>query len=121
MIIHSKENGKIEEKEMTTFLKAIKIIEKENKKNRKNALKEASRSTTVSYDYVRIRACPSVSCDQVGTYYYGDVITYDTVLKSDDRTWLSYIASSGKRRYVCAKDNDGSKYVNPCPLFEWNG
>ena len=34
----------------------------------------------------------------------GDSVTYDSVYKCDNKRWVSYIAFSGKRRYVCIRD-----------------
>lgn len=34
----------------------------------------------------------------------GDRVTYDSVYECDNRRWVSYIAFSGKRRYVCIRD-----------------
>lgn len=34
----------------------------------------------------------------------GDRVTYDSVYDCDNKRWISYIAFSGKRRYVCIRD-----------------
>lgn len=34
----------------------------------------------------------------------GDRVTYDSVYDCDGKRWVSYIAFSGKRRYVCIRD-----------------
>ena len=34
----------------------------------------------------------------------GDRVTYDSVYDCDNKRWVSYIAFSGKRRYVCIRD-----------------
>ena len=34
----------------------------------------------------------------------GDRVTYDSVYDCDGKRWISYIAFSGKRRYVCIRD-----------------
>lgn len=34
----------------------------------------------------------------------GDRVTYDSVYNCDDKRWVSYIAYSGNRRYVCIRD-----------------
>ena len=43
----------------------------------------------------------------------GDRVTYDSVYKCDGKRWISYIAFSGKRRYVCIRDyKTGDVYGN---------
>lgn len=36
----------------------------------------------------------------------GDRVTYDSVYNCDNKRWISYIGFSGKRRYVCIRDNE---------------
>ena len=63
------------------------------------------------HETVRVRSGPSTSSSQVATYYPGEEVNYDSVVQGDGRTWISYISSSGVRRYCCAIDTDGSQYI----------
>ena len=71
-----------------------------------------SSGTATFLTTVRVRAQPSTSSETVATYSKGEKVTYDQVVTGDSRTWISYIASSGNRRYCCAIDSDGSVYVS---------
>ena len=39
----------------------------------------------------------------------------NAIILNEGREWLRYKGSSGNQRYVCAKNNDGSKYVDYPP------
>ena len=71
-----------------------------------------SSGTATFLTSVKVRAGPSTSSEQVATYTKGESVKYDKVVTGDSRTWISYIASSGNRRYCCAIDKDGSVYVS---------
>jgi len=60
---------------------------------------------------VNVRSGPSISSEAVAQYSAGETVQYDKVVTSEGRTWISYIAGSGKRRYCCAIDTDGSQYI----------
>lgn len=62
-------------------------------------------------DDVRIRSAPSVGSGVVGKHKAGDTVNYDSVMNVEGRTWISYIESSGNRRYCCAIDKDGDVYI----------
>ncbi|PNM84255.1 LD-carboxypeptidase LdcB/DacB [Streptococcus sp. FDAARGOS_146] len=47
-----------------------------------------------------IKAEPRMSAPELAYYNAGQSVTYDKVLNADGVTWISYIAFSGKRRYI---------------------
>ena len=54
-----------------------------------------------------VRDFPSTKAElsnRVAELNKGDRVTYDSVYNSDGKRWISYIAFSGKRRYVCIRD-----------------
>ena len=54
-----------------------------------------------------IRDFPSTKADlshRLGELNKGDRVTYDSVYNCDGKRWVSYIAFSGNRRYVCISD-----------------
>ena len=54
-----------------------------------------------------VRDFPSTKADlshRVAELNKGDTVTYDSVYNGDNKRWVSYIAFSGKRRYVCIRD-----------------
>ena len=55
---------------------------------------------------VKVRAGPSTSTESVATYSAGETVRNDRTVENEGRLWISYIASSGKRRYCCAKDTN---------------
>lgn len=57
---------------------------------------------------VNVRAKPSTRSDVLAVYYPGEAIHYDQVLESEGLSWISYIALSGKRRYVSIGDGKSS-------------
>ena len=61
-----------------------------------------------------VRDFPSTKAElshRVAELNKGDRVTYDSVYDCDDKRWVSYIAYSGKRRYVCIRDyKDGDVY-----------
>lgn len=60
-----------------------------------------------------IRDGPSTSCSKLGSYNEGEVIkSGDQLIQNEGRTWLRYYSSKGDLRYVCAIDNNGSKYID---------
>lgn len=61
---------------------------------------------------VNVRTAPSVSSSVVAMYSAGETVKYDKVYNKEGRTWISYIGASGNRRYCCAIDKDGSKYIS---------
>ena len=53
---------------------------------------------------VNVRALPTTRSDILAVYYPGEYIHYDQVIENDGLSWISYIALSGKRRYVSIGD-----------------
>lgn len=70
---------------------------------------------TVTASALNVRSSASSSSSSVAKYYNGETFYYDSIVKNSECTWLSYIGSSGNRRYVCGKTSSGSCYVSPCP------
>ena len=70
---------------------------------------------TVTASSLNVRVEPSSSSESVAKYYEGESVPYDGFVTNSECTWLTYIASSGNRRYVCGKTASGSCYVSPCP------
>ena len=60
---------------------------------------------------VKVRESPSTSSKCVATYKKGETVKYDQTKENEGRLWISYIGNSGNRRYCCAKDTDGSIYI----------
>ena len=73
-----------------------------------------SKTTKVTTSSLNVRQYPHKSSSSVGTKYKGDSITYDSVYKNDEGTWVSYV-SKGSRRYVMGKTSGGTCYMSPCP------
>lgn len=47
-----------------------------------------------------VRATSSLSSPELAYYTAGQSVNYDRVLQAEGRTWISYIAGSGNRRYI---------------------
>ena len=61
---------------------------------------------------VKVRAGPSTSTEVVATYSAGETVNYDKTGENEGRLWISYIGRSGNRRYCCARDTNGEKYID---------
>ena len=61
---------------------------------------------------VKVRARPSISAGEVATYNSGETLNYDQTINNEGRLWISYIGKSGIRRYCCAIETNGKKYIN---------
>ena len=62
---------------------------------------------------LNVRTGPSTSTGKVAHYDAGQMINSgDLLIKNEGRLWLRYTGGSGNKRYVCAINNDGSKYVD---------
>ena len=61
---------------------------------------------------VKVRTGPSISSESVATYYPGETVKYDKTVNNEGRLWISYIGKSGNRRYCCAIDANGEKYID---------
>ena len=63
-----------------------------------------------------VRAGPSTGSQQVAQYNANQMINSgDAIILNEGRKWLRYTGSSGNQRYVCAINNDGSRYVDYPP------
>lgn len=66
-----------------------------------SAPQSSSQSGTFTFSVpTNIRAGASTSSAIVGSYAPGQSVNYDSVVHNEGITWLSYIGSSGARRYV---------------------
>ena len=61
--------------------------------------------------HVKVRTGPSISAEAVATYNPGETVNYDNIVDNERRKWISYIGRSGNRRYCCAIDSNGEKYI----------
>ena len=62
---------------------------------------------------LNVRTGPSISAGKVAHYDAGQMINSgDLLIENEGRLWLRYTGGSGNKRYVCAINNDGSKYVD---------
>ena len=61
---------------------------------------------------VKVRAGPSTSSESVATYKSGETVKYDKTVNNEGRLLISYIGNSGNRRYCCAIDTNGEKYID---------
>ena len=61
---------------------------------------------------VNVRAGPTTGSSAVAMYHPGETVRFDRVVNGDGRTWISYIGGSGNRRYCCAIDRNGEKYID---------
>lgn len=55
---------------------------------------------TVGVNKLNVREKPSTNSKVVAQYSKGQRINYDSYVKANGYVWISYIAKSGKRRYV---------------------
>ena len=70
----------------------------------------------VLVNHLRVRVGPSKSRAEVAYYDAGQVINSgDGLIRNDGSLWLSFTDRSGNKIYVCATNNDGSKYVDYPP------
>ncbi len=61
---------------------------------------------------LKIRTEPSINSQVLDKYNSGEVIkSGDQLIFNEGRYWLRYTGGSGNKRYVCAWDSDGSKFV----------
>ena len=70
-------------------------------------VKDETATFESTVDGLGIRDFPSTRADlsnRVGELDKGDRVTYDSVYNCDNKRWVSYIAYSGNRRYVCIRD-----------------
>lgn len=76
------------------------------------ARKAKKGTATVTTGTLNIRASYSTTSQAVGTYKKGNKFHYDSYIDANGHRWLSYIAYSGKRRYVAQRTLNGkTKFV----------
>lgn len=64
---------------------------------------------------INIRTDTSLNAEIVGTYGQGQSANYEGIYRDyddPDRIWISYIAYSGSRRYICVLNPDGTIYAD---------
>ena len=66
----------------------------------------------VLVNQLNIRSEPSANSSIMGKYNCGDIIkSGDLIIINEGKHWLRYTGGSGNKRYVCAKDSNGSIFV----------
>ena len=79
--------------------------------NIKTQYAESGKATATTT--VNVRVAPDVNSEIVAKYSKNEYFYYDRVyITTDGRVWCSYISNSNVRRYVCAKDSDGTRLLN---------
>ena len=59
---------------------------------------------------INVRDYPSLQGNIVASYTNGESLIYDSYVVNDGYIWLSYIASSGSRRYVAWRVQGGETF-----------
>lgn len=59
---------------------------------------------------INVRDYPSTKGNIVAQYVDGETVNYDSYVINDGYIWLSYIASSGSRRYLAWRVQNGEKF-----------
>ena len=81
------------------------------KKDKKTPVERAKFARVKAATYVRSK--PSTSSKIVASYFPGQIIYYDRIIKANGYHWLSYIGqSSGLRRYVAYKNYRGFSWMD---------
>ena len=70
---------------------------------------------TVICGAINVRAAATTNSEAVAEYVKGDTFYYDSIVRNSECNWVSYIANSGNRRYVCGRTPSGECYLSPCP------
>ncbi|MGT2926944.1 CHAP domain-containing protein [Streptococcus cuniculipharyngis] len=63
-------------------------------------VKDSSGRFVVTVNQLNVRNSPSLAGSPVASYSYGQSFYFDSVYQGDGYLWLSYVSSSGVRRYV---------------------
>ena len=72
--------------------------------------------STVLVNGLKVRTGPSTNSESPDYYDKGDIIqSGNLIIVTEGRYWLRYTGRSGNQRFVCARDTDGSQYVNVDP------
>ena len=68
---------------------------------------------TVIVDELNVRNVPSTENNEpVAVYYKGEEINYDSVYVTNKYYYISYVSTSGVRRYVASRSRAGEQYLN---------
>ena len=59
---------------------------------------------------INVRDYPSTQGSILAQYTTGESVVYDSYVSNDGYVWLSYLASSGARRYLAWRVQDGEKF-----------
>lgn len=87
------------------------LIGKSINNTNKPSIDNISGTFIVKVDGLRVREKPSTKSKVVAQYYKNEKIKFDKRLTTEGFEWISYIGSSGKRRYVAFKEiNSGKKF-----------
>ena len=70
-----------------------------------------SGTVTVTAEKLNVRNAPSLKSPVVAVYIRGEKFNFDSVRNAEGYEWLSYISSSGVRRYVARGKIGGEQYV----------
>lgn len=81
-------------------------------------IKDEIGTMIVQVSLINVRNQPSIEGTVVATYGYGEKFYYDSVYIADGYVWVSYISSSGQRRYVAAGEEENRRNVVPYGVFE---
>lgn len=76
-------------------------------------------SFTVGVDAINVRNSPVTKGQSVTVYKYGQVINYDHQFAHEGYLWISYISSSGIRRYVATGPCDAQGNRPPNSIWGW--
>lgn len=68
-------------------------------------------TATVTVDALNVRDNYTTNGKIMATYKKGDTFNYDSFIKNEGITWLSYVSYSGHRRYVAQGKGVGNNYV----------
>ena len=66
--------------------------------------------------YSGVKAEPKITSPDLAQYEKGMSVIYDKTLKANGYQWISYIASSGKRRYIAVAQLPENKPSQPKPV-----
>ena len=81
-----------------------------------NTGQKSAKRVTITASSLNVRSEPSVSAESVAKYSKGETAPFDSYVRAEDIDWLSYIAGSGKRRYIASRTSGGKCYTTPCAV-----
>ena len=67
---------------------------------------------TVIVDTLGVKNEPNSESSSVATYYRREKINYDSVYVTNKYYYISYVSTSGVRRYVASRSRAGEQYLN---------